>query len=393
MPEMSLTCPNSQLGSACPCRLLLDPWNVENPPDAVCVDTARASVRRWAEAWWHDRLLPLISTQTGAIPASMGTIAATRPGLADLLTKLEQHQENVALLDRWPFPAQAGQILLVVQQWVQEAPNETLANQMTNDPLWTGTTDRLRKRHYKDSAFPGEQVQKLWSDRLVDDIIRLLADCQIPVTPANIGFTLATVVDESDLSSLPAWWQRLVLYRDRDRRPLPARGFQVSTLVFADLQLVDIDVQPPNDQQVSWQVQPNAELTIKGDLAHLTGPFVEHRLSPTLLAHRNFAARLARHPFTLPRARRQAQPGSFAVSNTREEPVLDYVEEALQAARELIPTFDPAPAWRFDRAIEQLLDKTRSRVAQRRRRAKMSPTPPKGWRSEAKRRIREELTS
>lgn len=390
MPEMPLTCRYPFRGSACPCRRLLDPWNIEDPPETVCASTARATVQQWVEDRWRGQILALITTEAGAVPASMDTIAATRPELAALLAEMEQYRKRSALLDRWPFPVEAGHLLLIVRQWAQEAPNEMLANQLADDPVWARTTDLLRARHHKSAQLAGEH--KPWNDRLLENIVSLLARCQVPATPANIGFTLASIVGTSGLPALPSEWQRLVLYRGRDKRPLPARGLQVSTLIFAALELVDTDGRAPSDQQVAWQVQANAELGITGDLAHLTIPFVEHRLPPILVAHRDFAAHLARHPFTLSSARRHAQPGSFAHRETPAAQELDYLEEARHAAQEHTHLLKNLPPLQADIRIKQLLDRTQSRVAQRRRRAGVATTPPKGWRTEAERQIRRELT-
>lgn len=351
-------------------------------------------MRQWIESRWRDARAALVTTSLGAIPLSVETIASTRPELADLLMKQEQYLKASGLLNRWPFPLHAGHLFLVLRQWVHDEPSETLATQMETDPTWAATTCLLRERQQRATHYPGQQ--RPWNDRLLDDIVSLLAQCQLPVTPANIGFTLAAIVDDESRSTLPTNWERLVLHRDQDKRPLPARGVQLTTLVFASLALTEPDEHDSgesstSDQPIVWQVQPNAQVQMTGDLAHVTGPFIQGPLSTALIGHRNFANHLAQHPFTLTSAVRRAQPGSFATQGTQPDPELDYLKEALKTARGELHSLSQVLDWQIDVRIGMLLKRTQNKVAQRRRRAGVSTTPPKGWRHEAERLIREEL--
>jgi hypothetical protein len=156
--------------------------------------------------------------------------------------------------------------------------------------------------------------------------------------------------------------------------------------------LLEDDTQSPKEASVVWLVQPDARLALSGDLAHVSGPFIQTDLANAILAHRDFARSLAQHPFTEISAIRKAQPGSFKSTLADDECHFDYIAEArreAQSRRDVLIQNDVE--WKIDRDVKKILDRTQKRVAQRRRRAGLEGTPPRRWRLEAERLIRQDL--
>lgn len=385
MTEIHTECPFLRNAADCPCRGLLDTWNTESPPEIVCLATLRRSVRQWVDERANDVLLSLTTSRIGMQPMSLRALAATKPQFAQLLSDLTEHVRGDDLLGRWPFPLGNRHLAFVVRQWIQEKPSETLANLMMTDPRWTETTSMYRELWLKT---PPDPLPKGY--QLLNSSAESLALRQMPVTPATIGYTLVQIVGNDNIGQLPASAQRLMLYSETDRRPLPARGILLTTLVFAALRLRESDVQIGDDDDIEWLVQPNAELQFSGDMSQLTGPFVREELARGMLMHRDFVRSLAQHPFTEISAVRGAQPGSF--KSTAPEDAFDYIKEArreVQSQADALRQYDGS--WQLDSAIQRILDRVHKRVSQRRKRAERPTAPPKGWRAAADRLIREDL--
>lgn len=316
---------------------------------------------------------------------TLRALAATKPQFAQLLSGLKEHVRDDNLLGRWPFPLGNRHLAFVVRQWIQEEPSETLANLMKTDSCWTETTSMYRELWLKT---PPDPLPKGY--QLLNASTELLALRQMQVTPATIGYTLAQIVGNDSIGQLPASAQRLMLYSETDRRPLPARGILLTTLVFAALMPPGGDEQVGEDDEAVWLVQPNAELQLSGDMSQLTGRFVREELARGMLTHRNFVGSLAQHRFTEISAVRSAQPGSF--KRTAPEDAFDYIKEARREAQSQVDTLRQYDgSWKLDDAIRRILDRVHKRVSQRHKRAGHPTAPPKGWRSVAERLIREDL--
>lgn len=303
--------------------------------------------------------------------------------------------------------------MLVLRQWVQEDASETLANQMSNNEAWlkamtmfAGRLNRPARTFVIGSeidaprtlTMPSRSVlenittmQAGKSDHLVNDISSVLAQCLLPVTPATLGYSLARIVGDDNIECLPRRLQRLVLRRERDGRPLPARGVLLETHLFASLTLFEDDSAATGRNPYGWVVLPDAQFHLSADSALVTGPFIKDTLAAAMLAHRGFATSLATHPLADTGAIRKAQPGSMT-RLSREEDTLDYVAEARHEARlkrDMLLGLDAE--WKLNNALVRLLNRVRKRVAQRRKRAGQPTTPPKDWQKIARELIDQDL--
>ncbi|MGI8405761.1 MAG: hypothetical protein ACR2OE_13535 [Thermomicrobiales bacterium] len=327
----------------------------------------------------------MTTSRIGMQPMSLRALASTKPQFAQLLSDLNDHVRGDDLLGQWPFPLGNRHLVFVVRQWIQEEPSETLANLMMTDRCWTKTTSRYHELWLKT---PPDPLPKGY--QLLNSSAELLALRQMPVTPATIGYTLAQIVGNDRIGQLPTSAQRLMLYSETDRSPLPARGTLLTTLVFAALMLREGDEQVRDDDDAERLVQPNAELQLSGDMSQLTGPFVREELARGMLTHRDFVRSLAQHPFTEISAVRSAQPGSF--KSTAPEDAFDYIKEVRREAQSQVDTLRQYDgSWQLDGAIKRIFDRVHKRVSQRRKRAGHPTAPPKRWRAEAERLIREDL--
>lgn len=412
MTELQATCPRVY-EDKCPCRSLLDPWNTQEPPPLVCRDTMRATIRQWVEDRAADVESALTTNMAGLRPMSAEALDKTAPELARALSLLGRYVTEQDFLGRWPFPVGGSYLFLVLRQWVQEDANETLANQMSNNEVWrkamtlfVGRLNRPARTGVIDSEVDGPRtvtvparsvresitmMQTGTADRLVNDISSVLTQCLLPVTPATLGYSLARIVGDDNIECLPRHLQRLVLRRERDGRPLPARGVLLETHLFASLTLFEDDSAATSRNPYGWVVLPDAQFHLSADSALVTGPFIKDTLAAAMLAHRAFAANLATHPLADTSAIRKAQPGRKPRLN-REEDALDYVEEARHEARakkDVLLSHDTG--WKRDAALDRLLNTVRKRVAQRRKRAGQPTTPPKDWQKIARELIHQDL--
>jgi hypothetical protein len=290
----------------------------------------------------------------GLRPMSGETLEQTVPELASVLSELSGYVVEQDPMGRWPFPVGGSYLFLVLRQWVQEDANETLANQMTNNEKWLKAMTMFAARLNRPArtvvigsesnaprtlTMPSTPLrEKLASmqvgtaDRLVNEISSVLTQCLLPVTPATLGFSLARIVGVDNIECLPRTLQRLVLRRERDGRPLPARGVLLETHLFASLTLFEDGSAATGKDPYGWVVLPDAQFHLSADSALVTGPFIKDTLAAAMLAHRAFATNLATHPLADTSAIRKAQPGRKPRLH-REEDALDYVEEARHEAR------------------------------------------------------------
>lgn len=306
MTELHSACPLLPKNRNCPCRRLLNQWNVDDPPELVCLETLRHSVRQWADERTTQVYQSLTTSSTGMRPVSMHALATVKPRLARSLLELSEVVEDEHLLERWPFPLDDRHLALVVRQWIQEEPSETLAKLLLNDPVWAETTAMFRelwKRSKRgDRAEPMRNVP-----RLFDNVKDLLAHIQVPTSPANIAFTIGRIIGDEDIELLPTQYQYMVVAHQSDSQLLPARGVLLTTQIFASLTLLEDDEVSSVSSEVVWLVQPNAKPDLSGDLAHVTDPFVREQLASAMLSHRNFALVPASHLGSLARWQKRAR--------------------------------------------------------------------------------------
>jgi hypothetical protein len=343
---------------------------------------------------------------TGLRPLSNNALQGADPELAHAMFGLSRYVAEQDLLARWPFPVGGSHLFLILHQWVQEDANETLANQMSGNPAWLAAmamfTDRLNRpariivvhsetdpdlRTRVSPTTVPESISAMSAgaiEDLVDDVRSVLARCLLPVTPATLGYSLARIIGDDNIELLPRHLERLVLRRNTDGRPLPARAVHLETHLFAALDLLeDEDGALSNDLPV-WLVQPDAQFRLSADAALVTGPFIRDRLAEAMLAHRKFVTNIAKHPLADTSSIRKSQAGSFKQLD-REDDGLDYVTEAQREAgsrRDVLVR--RGTGWKLDAEINRLLIRVQKRVAQRRKRAGLSTTPPKGWRQAAR---------
>ncbi|CAN5511758.1 hypothetical protein BH23CHL4_BH23CHL4_21680 [soil metagenome] len=145
MTELHFTCPLLKKNSNCPCRRLLNQWNVDDPPKLVCLETLQHSVRQWADEQAAEVFHSITTSSVGLRPVSMRALASAKPRLAQSVSELREVVEEEHLLERWPFPLGDKHLAIVVRQWIQEEPSKTLANLLLNHPVWAGTTAMLRE--------------------------------------------------------------------------------------------------------------------------------------------------------------------------------------------------------------------------------------------------------
>ncbi len=414
MPRVQATCPHA-FADTCECRRLLDAWNTAPPPSIVCQHTMGLTVRRWDEQQAAAVESALTTTMTGLRPLSSKALKGADPELAQAMSGLSRYVAERDLLTRWPFPVDGSHLFLILHQWVQDDANETLANQMAGNPAWLAAmamfTDRLKRpartfviHSETDSdisvTVPPKPVHESITamstgaiEDLVDDIRSVLARCLFPVTPATLGYSLVRIIGDDNIELLPSHLQRLVLRRNADDRPLPARAVHLETHLFTALDLAEDDDGALSNDQPVWLVQPNAQFRLTADAALVTGPFIKDKLAKAMIAHREFVTNMAKHPLSDIHAIRKAQAGTF-LQLSREYDPKDYVAEALHEARSKRAVLRGlAPEWELNRALDDLLDKVQKRVAQRRKRSGWSLTPDKGWRREARTRIEQDLQS
>ena len=410
----------------CPCARLLDPFNADPIPAVVCETVLAFTARRWAEEWWRRLGWTIALNRGGALlrpfpfPFPDPFVALQDEGIRALTALVEEWSlEGESLLSEWPFHFEGGLLAWAIRQWVQEPPNLTLANLLSNDPSWSWQVELVRRNLARraqelDDWAMGETEDDVdvVADRpqrvpplvgrgptsyplFPDDIFENLAHCHLPATPATVGYAYAVAAGD-DGRGLPARIRRLIL-RDMDGRPLPARGLLVTTFVYfgpAEISGGPRSVPHPGTGEQLIPVRPSVpEVRITGDLELATGPLLD-QAQQVALEHRAFLRTTGQYTLTKTSNVRRAQPSSYdapVVDYDR----LDYVEEAVRGLDEAVRLLKPlAPSSSLhEDQFDDYLESIYRRVSERRRRKDRPRTPPKGWRKEVKRIIRERLKS
>jgi hypothetical protein len=373
----------------------------------------RATVRRWVNNRVEEVEAALTTNSLGLVPMSLETLERTAPELAHALSGVRSYVAKEDLMERWPFPASGSNLALVLHQWVQEVPNQTLANQMSSNEEWLEAMSMFAQRLnrpardaviYAEDHAPRpitigsrsirETITMMGAGAavgLIDDIRSVLAHCLLPVTPATLGYSITRIVGDDNIKYLPWRLLSLVLRRKRDGRPLPARGVLVETHLFASLSPLMDDEPETGGHEYAWVIQPDAQFHLSADIALVKGPFIRGALAKAMLAHRAFVESLAQHPVADIHAIRKAQAGTFQ-RLPHEHDRNDYIAEALHEARgRRAMLLSLSNGLKQDAEINRLLIRVQKRVGQRRQRAGLSTAPPKGWRQAARKLIEQDL--
>lgn len=193
MTDIHSSCPRAPYNGSCPCRRLLDLWNTDSPPDILCLETLRLSVRQWADEQAAAVYQSLTTSSIGLQPVSMRDLASAKPRLAQSLSDFIEVIREEQLLERWPFPVGDKPLALVFRQWIEEEPSKALANLLLSHPVWAETTAMLRELWERSTR--GNQADPTRNaPRLFDNVKNLLAQTQVPTSPANIAFTVGHII-------------------------------------------------------------------------------------------------------------------------------------------------------------------------------------------------------
>jgi hypothetical protein len=299
----------------CPCWRLVEPLVDEPLPDHVCLET-------------------MIGTIT----------SAERDGI------LPPPED-----DRWPIPVGQRYLGMVLRQWAQEAPNQTLANQLEKLPKWRAEVRSLAYL-WECGVLPDDAAH----DRF---IARRLQRRGLPATPATVRYVRALLAGE--------------------REPLPARGLLVTTRIY--LRLLRLPNWPASKR---WPEPPN-DVAITGQLDIVTGPVLD-RARDVALNHRNWLETWREHRLADVHEIRRAQIGAF---KARLPPTAEKYDYKLEALRNLDALVLLAQHDRYGSkgAIRKYLDDVYYRVRKRRMAEGLPIAPPPNWRKEVRTVLEEEL--
>jgi hypothetical protein len=353
-----------------------DCWRLTRPldegealPDHACPETMHASVALWAREGWEETER-LVDRALAARPLD--------PAFVDAFNKAYRLVVLPATA-QWPFPLGGRLLGLVIRQWAHEEPNETLANQLAEDPTWQRAVVDLRSLY---ATWCGQAADR--PDHGLDDWLGKAGWSWSPRgrsgdDPDAEG-SLAARLRGWRLPSTPATMRHLRAVVVGEREPLPARGLLVTTRLYLTEDVLETtrgDILVPD---------ANPEVSIDGALEFATGPLLD-RAKEIALAHRNWGRRIRQHPFTTMAAVRKAQRGTFRPGEQAEDR-FDYLAEALRAdGVENLQALIGCSRRNRDGLIAEYLKKVYDRVRARRVAAGLDPTPPPGWIEEARRRL------
>ncbi len=340
----------------CDCARLMYPLpSGDALPTHVCESTMRGSISNWHTEFW----------ETAQIIAA--TLVSERIQNSALLSAYSNVHKAVADFSAqatgiWPVWHCDRLLGLVIRQWAEEPGSETFARQLDTYGPWN-------------RALSGVASQMVANPGAATDILRtLLRSDGLPWTPSVIGYALG----------------RLGVHPSP---PLPARGVLVVTYVYLPPrglidQIVSSGLDPQLQQYLEQNpipdIDPNSTYEIQGDTEWTTEPLLAKYVLPTVLAHRDWVRAIARHDLTNVGAVRSAQRTAFR--GHEHEPELDYLAEALASVDNLQANVR-AGATR-EQAISRHIRSVSKRVANRRRAANMSTTPPPGWSAKAREQLR-----
>lgn len=356
----------------CPCSRLITPLDDgEELPDHACEPTRRETVFDWASR----RLELLVPALKHGFPMHY---FSKEMHLAILAPAHEREPP-----EQWPLPVEDGHVGLVIQQWVEEGPNRTLAGQLAKDHVWQGRLKRFREYVLepilRDGGWDGADLSKtgfVITNRPVwvrGTIAMLLRGVRLPHSPATVEHFFAALAHRQE--------------------PLPARGLLVTTVVY---------VQPKGQGQVGYVVDPIPRIEITGDGEFATQGLFE-KVQQVAHRHREWVHNTLRgsegHRLSDIRAKRRAQPGAFqrredGAPRAHNDPWYDYAADALaeKKVEELVERCREYKGLHpddWDQPITAHLDKTYRRVRKRRLANGLSAEPSnKNWREDARSRLR-----
>lgn len=260
----------------------------------------------------------------------------------------------------WPFLYPDGRwLMLVVKQWALERKSRTyLARLLSKNSKWQAVMEALTERDDVD-CIPERALA------------RMLSGNGLPATPPTVAYLRAVVCGHPGTQ-------------------LPARGVLVTTLAFAN---APADSRYPPDWWAFHDGNPDS--MVSGAHAYKTKE-IREEAARIELEHREWLEgsfkRLAiRTPEARSRAIASADRAASQLSIQKRAARLDYlqyvrddenVKKIIEAIR-----LGGRPSVEVERAIARA-DAT---IGQRRVRAGLPRTPPRGWKEVARREIRQEL--
>ena len=399
-PKFTPTLPDSLTLAArpyCPCSVLSFPLVKQELPDHVCPDTMRASVKYWLQDQ-HTLFDPILEEVSAhlpdpkePVPDFVGQIIPKRKpapvvqeviqSLGDFLAEQipefdrasrefrrlgwlrENHGVFSAVSEVWPFPIGWRRLGLVIRQWVEGDPSETLATLLDAQQGWHEVVDfysgLYRKAREADAALTPQEWLRWHGSvgsghpRLAHTLLQL---AKLPYSPATVAHLHARAVGLA--------------------KPLPAYGLLVTTRIYIE------------SGKSEYPIESMPEFSLSGDLEFAKGELLA-KAQGVIRAHRDWvrAQTTTQHPLTASRNIHMAAKGSFASSmaKRRTPEYFDYARTAVESAPLIL--FARLRGDRLEQAISKHIAKAHKRVYQRRKTNGVAVAPPSGWAKEARARI------
>jgi hypothetical protein len=271
----------------------------------------------------------------------------------------ESHAQCDPTKTLWPFRYPGGRwLMLVIRQWALEEESEFLARLLNKDHRWQAVVQALREH--------GDV------DRIPERVLaRMLSGNGLPATPPTVAHLRAVVCGHPE-------------------PPLPARGVLVTTLVFADV--------PANSHHPpgAWAFHDGNPDFVVSEGGEFTTPEIREAAAQIILETRKWLRTFKCLEIATRRARNRAiastdRAAAEELSPERRAAWLDYETYAL-ADENVEKIIDPIRAGgRPSDEIEKAIGRADATIGQRRRRAKVPRTPPRGWRDVVRRKLRQRL--
>ncbi len=378
----------------CACSVLSFPLVKQGLPDHVCPDTMRASVKYWLQDQ-HTLFAPILEEISAHLPEpkepvpdfvgqiipgrepapivqkvvhSLGDfLAGQSPELDRAFREFrrlgwlrENHGVFSAVSEVWPFPIGWRRLGLVIRQWVEAEPSETLATLLDAQQGWHEVVDfyggLYRKAREADAALTPEEWLR-WHGSVGSGHPRpahtLLQLAKLPYSPATVAHLHACAVGLA--------------------KPLPSYGLLVTTRVYV----------LPGEAKYLIDLMPEFSLT--GDLEFAKGDLLA-KAQGVIRAHRDWvrAQTTAQHPLTASRHVHMAAKGSFASGMTkrRTPEYFDYARQAVESAPLIL--LARLSGDRLEQAISKHIATVQRRVYKRRKDNGIGVEPPTGWTKEVR---------
>jgi len=270
---------------------------------------------------------------------------------------------------------------LVIREWAQEGPNQTLATMLVDSPDWAREVASLQanfevwRERNPEAALDGWVDGTAWwkgSGNTLDPgagryLARWLRQRGLPDTPSTVRHLRAVAAGVTS-------------------PPLPARGLLVTTFVFIRA------YQLPTFDGPALLVDANPSVSITGPLELITGPVfdVAKRVA---LGHQRWLRRKKHHPLSDMGAIRRAQSGAIQAAGPKGEDYFSYRAEALGISAVELRAKAEAHLDGIEGAITSHLDDVYRRVRKRRSDADMPLPPPPSWRKDVRPLLRTRLRS